>query len=341
MRLVVGIVSLVLSWGLNAPAALAGIVLAGGFFSGTIDRWDTATNTVTTFSNIGAQTGVGVPGIVGLAYNPITNRVLTVGRFTNTVYELDASTGTVLAQHNTGGLAAPAGIAVDSSGNVYVANNGGNTLTRFNSTFTSSTSITLPNFGVGDNLPSGLAVNSAGRVIISTFAGAGVMIYDPATGITSSFNATNPVANGLVTVDSTDAVYVGGAAFSNSVTKFDATGAIVGGVTIDDSLLPPPGLPFTSPDFTSPSGVAIDGSGNLLVAALGRTNPFELGDNFQNNGGLFLFGPGGNLITSKVQTTPYSSVLFFTAVPEPSSMLAAACGLATVSFLRRRRKVTG
>lgn len=340
MRLVLGIVSLVLAWGLSAPAALAGIVLAGGIFSGTIDRWDTNTNTITTFSNILGQTG-SLPGIVGLAYNPITNRVLAAGRFNNTIFELNSSDGTILAQHTTGGLNQPAGLAVDSSGNVYVANNGGNTVTRFDSTFSTFTTITLPDFGVGDNLPSGVAVNGTGQVIISTFAGAGVMIYDPATGITSSFNATNPVANGLATVDSTEAVYVGGAAFSNSVTQFDATGSIVGGVTIDDSLLPPPPLPFTSPDFTSPSGVAIDGSGNLLVAALGRTNPFELGDNFQNNGGLFLFGPGGNLITSTVQTTPYASVLYFTAVPEPSSMLAAACSLAAVSFLRRRRKVTG
>lgn len=340
MRLVLGIVSLILTWGLSAPTALAGIVLAGGIFSGRIDRWDTDTNTITTFSNIFNQTGT-LPGIVGLAYNPVTNRVLAAGRFNNTIYELNSTNGTIIAQHTTGGLNQPAGLAVDASGNVYVANNGGNTLTRFDSTFSSFTTITLPNLGAGDNLPSGVAVNSAGQVIISTFAGAGVMIYNPSTGVTTSFNATNPVANGLATVDSTDAVYVGGAAFSNSVTKFDSAGNIVGGVTIDATLLPLPGLPFTSADFTSPSGVAIDGSGNLLVAALGRTNPFEPGDNFQNNGGLFLFGPGGNLITSTIQTTPYASVMYFTAVPEPSSMLAAACGLAAVSFLRRRRKVTG
>jgi DNA-binding beta-propeller fold protein YncE len=331
---------MVLVWGLTAPAAFAGIVLAGGLFSGRVDRWDTATNTLTTFSDIFGQTG-SAPGIVGMAYNPVTNRVLVAGRFTGTIYELNSTTGAVVGQHTSSGLNQPAGLAVDASGNVYVANNGGNTLTRFNSSFTSETTIVLPNLGVGDNLPSGVAVNSSGKVIISTFAGAGVLVYDPSTGVTSSFNATNPVANGLATVDSSDAVYVGGAAFSNSVTKFDASGAIVGGVTIDSSLLPPPPQSFTSPDFTSPSGVSIDGSGNLLVAALGRTNPFSPGDNFQNNGGLFLFDSTGALMTSRVQTTPYTSVMYFSAVPEPSSMLAAACGLAGASLLRWRRKVKG
>lgn len=325
-------------WGMTASASFAGVVLAGSVFLGRIDRWDTTTNTITTFSDVAAQVG-GAPGIVGLAYNPVTNRVIAAGRFTNTIYELDSLTGTVVGQHTGGGLNQPAGLAVDGSGNVYVANNGGNTLTRFNSTFTSSSTITLPDFGLGDNLPSGVAVNSAGRVIVSTFAGNGVLVYDPSTGVTTTFNGTNPVANGLATVDSTDAVYVGGAAFSNGVTKFDASGAIVGGLTIDGSLLPPPSLPFVSPDFTSPSGVAIDGSGNLLVAALGRTNPFELGDNFQSNGGLFLFDSAGLLITSSVQTTPYASVMYFSSVPEPSSILAAAWGVAAVSYWRRRRKV--
>ncbi|MFM8396538.1 MAG: PEP-CTERM sorting domain-containing protein, partial [Pirellula sp.] len=123
-----------------------------------------------------------------------------------------------------------------------------------------------------------------------------------------------------------------------SVTKLDTSGTIVGSITINESLLPKPPQSFASPDFTSPAGVAIESNGNIVVAALGRTNPFESADNFQINGGVFIFSPAGSLIASKVQTTPYSSALSFTAVPEPTSLLAASVGLGAVGWLNRRRR---
>jgi hypothetical protein len=81
----------------------------------------------------------------------------------------------------------------------------------------------------------------------------------------------------------------------------------------------------------------LDSSGNIIVAALGRTNPTSLADNFQNNGGVFIFSSSGSLIASNAQTTPYSSALGFTAVPEPASLLATAAGLVTLGWLRRRK----
>jgi len=324
-------------WLTTNAATFAEMILAGGIFSGRIDRWDPTTGSITTFSDLQSQSGA-LPGIVGMAYNPVSNRIIVAGRFTNTIYELNATTGVIVGQHTSSNIAEPAGIAVDASGNVYIANNGGNSISRFNSSFTSETTINIPDFGAGANLPSGLAFNAAGELIVATFSGVGVLRYDPNSGSFSSFNATNPVANGMVAIDNNGSVFVGGAAFSNSVTEFDAAGNIVGGITIDSTLLPLPPDPFASPDFTSPSGVAIDGNGNLIVGALGRTNPFQPGDNFQSNGGLFLFDSSGALLSSTVQTTPYSSVMYFSAVPEPTSLLALGVGLSSFAVMRRWKR---
>lgn len=324
-----------LSWCVFAPLSQGEIVLVGGFFSGNVDRFDTATGAISTFATIGSGSDP-FPGISGLAYNPLTNRVYASSRISNRIYSIDANTGAVTGFHQLADGTSPASVAVDSAGFVYVANNSGNTITKFNSGFNTISTITLPNFGVGDNFPSGLAFDSQGNLMISTFGGVGVVKYDPNTSAFTSFNA-NPVANGQVAIDGSGNVYVGGAAFSNSVAKMASDGSSLTGIEITEALLPMPTQSFTSPNFTSPSGVAIDASGNVIVAALGRTNPTSASDNFQSNGGLFLFDSSGTLIRSSVNTTPYSSALAFTAVPEPTSFLAATVGLASIAFLRRRR----
>ncbi|MFM8190445.1 MAG: PEP-CTERM sorting domain-containing protein [Pirellula sp.] len=317
--------------------ASAEIVLVGGFFSGAVDRVNTATGATTLFSQVSSGADA-FPGISGLAYNPISNTVYATARVSKRVYLINPDTGNVTGFRQLDSSMTPAGITVDANGFVYVANNAGNSVVKYDSGLNKLQELNLPDFGAGANLPSGLAFDPQGNLIISTFAGAGVVKYNPNNGSFSSFNSSNPTANGMVAIDQAGNAYVGGAAFSNSVTKLDSNGAIVGSITITESLLPKPPQSFTSPDFTSPAGVAIESNGNIVVAALGRTNPFEASDNFQNNGGVFVFSSAGTLLASNVQTTPYSSALRFTAVPEPTSLLAASVGIATLGWLTRRRK---
>ena len=317
--------------------AKAEIVLVGGFFSGAVDRVNTTTGATTLFSQIGDSADP-FPGISGLAYNPISNTVYATARVSKRVYLINPDTGNVTGFRQLDSSMTPAGITVDADGFVYVANNAGNSVVKYDSGLNKLQELSLPDFGAGANLPSGLAFDPQGNLIISTFAGAGVVKYNPSSDSFSSFNSSNPTANGMVAFDQAGNAYIGGAAFSNSVTKFDSSGTITGSITIDESILPKPPESFVSPDFTSPAGVAIESNGNIVVAALGRTNPFEAADNFQNNGGVFIFSSTGSLLASNTQTTPYSSALRFTAVPEPTSLLVASVGLATLGWLNRRRK---
>lgn len=323
-------------WAVFALPSYGEIVLLGGFFSGRVDSFNATTGAITSFSTI-ANGDDPFPGISGLAYNPLTNRIYVSARISNRIYSLDGHTGAVTGFKQLANGSSPASVAVDKFGSVYVANNSGNTITVFNSAFNELKTLTVPNFGVANNSVSGLAFDGDGNLIISTFGGIGVVKYNTAGDSFASFN-TNPVANGQVAIDGSGNIYVGGAAFSNSVAKLTPSGASNGSLDITSSLLPEPPQPYQSLNFTSPSGVAIRANGDVVVAALGRTNPTEALDNFQSNGGVFLFGSDGTLKLSTVQTTPYSTALSFTAVPEPSSILAAGVGLASLAWLRRRRK---
>jgi uncharacterized protein (TIGR03382 family) len=319
-------------WVCTTVPTFGEIVLVGGFFSGSVDQFNTATGTTSNFSTIASGSDP-FPGISGLAYNPFTNRIYASARISNRIYSLDGFTGAVTGFKQLANTFLPASIAVDSSGFVYVANIGGNTITKFNSDFDEVKTLTL---GAGLFSPSGLAFDSDGNLIVSTF-NSGVVKYNTSTDVTSNFNSSTP-ANAQVAIDGAGTVYVGAAPTSNSVSKFTSAGVAAGSIDITEALLPPPSQSFASPDFTSPSGVAVLANGNVVVAALGRTNPTEITDNFQSNGGVFLFDSSGTFIRSATNVTPYSTVLAFTAVPEPTSFMAASVGLVSLAWLRRRRR---
>ncbi len=340
----------VIAFGLSpllcGPAEAA--ILGSGFFSGTVVRFDEQTQAQTTFATIASATDP-FPGLAGIAYNRLNNRVIVSARISNRLYEVDGSTGDVISFFQLDSSAAPGGVAVDASGNVYVANVGsssdGNTVSVFDSNWNPINTITLPNIGLGNNLPSGLGFDNEGRLLISTFSGAGVFRYDPTTMIVSPYanEAATGLANGQVAVDAAGNAYVGGAAFSNSVVKIGPSGTPIDPafINVTAAVLPEPELPFTSPNFSSPSGVVIDGDGNLIVAALGRTNPFSMDDSFQNNGGLFKFSAvDGSLIsTFGTNLTPLSGVAIIpNAVPEPGSMALLLGGGMLSSWVMKRSR---
>jgi len=333
-----------------SPSANADI-LATGFFSGTIERFDQETGAQSTFADL-KTSPADFPGLSGIAFDASLNRVYASARIGGGVYSLDAITGSVLGFQSFDPANQPAGVAVDAASNIYVANSGLNTVGVFDSAWNALSTITLP---TANDLPSGLAFDDQNRLLITTFnqsaATGSIFRFNPADDSVVVF-ADNLFPMNQAAVDAIGNVYAGGVALSSDVVKLAGDGSTVSNpfITIDEALLPVPPRPFTSPDFTSPGGITIDADGNLIVAALGRTNPFsgdpvdptnDVGDNFQSNGGLWKFSPDGVLLETFPGTgslTPLSSVAIVTAIPEPGSLAVLSLGALACRSLRRRRK---
>jgi sugar lactone lactonase YvrE len=319
-------------------SARAEYILAARYFTAGIDIYDPTTDTARNFITIQPSVDA-FPGLTGLAYSSSLNRLFATANSSQRIYSFNAESGALIGYQQLSGSFAPAGIALDPSGDIYVADNNGSTVRRFtpnasNATLTSSGTIQLS--GAAGNL-NGLARTSGGQLLISAVNGTGLHRYDAISG--QSTFSTSPIANGQVAISSGGSVAVGGVVVSSYVSLFDLAGNATGAIHIDSTYLPPPLAPYTSTDVTGPQGVAFDGSGNLIVTAMGRTNPFSPSDNFQSNGGIFIFdSTGTTLLDSLVNTTPYTGVIV-APVPEPSAVVLGglAIGVCCWHGLRKRR----
>ena len=154
----------------------------------------------------------------------------------------------------------PAEIALDSSGNLYVADSGTSEILEISP---SGVVTTLVNNGAGLNGPEGVAVNSAGTELYIADTGnnriAEVALPNGSvTTLASGFNAPAGVAVDPVTGD----VIV--ADQGNSAIKAVTTAGVV--TTIAGA----------SAGVAGPYGVAVDGSGNIYVANTGANNVLEI-----------------------------------------------------------------
>ncbi len=181
----------------------------------------------------------------------------------------------------------PYGIAVDKSGNVYVADTINNSIRKIGSAGAVTTLAGSGSPGSADgagtaasfNGPSGIAVDKSGNVYVAdqrnnlirmispagavtTLAGSGSAGSANGTGKAASFNGPNGVA-----VDDDGVVYV--ADFGNNlIRKITSAGVVTtlagsGSVGSDDGT-------GTAASFKYPNGVAVDGSGNVYVADFGN-----------------------------------------------------------------------
>lgn len=317
---------------LLARAATADIV-ATGFFSGTIERFDAETGNRSTLTRIeGSQELPQNPGLSGIAYDSASSRLYVSALQHGGIYTVDARSGSLLGFNplSADSSFTPSGLALGPDGLLYVGDFASNSVGVFDTSFASRGSISVG----AETTTSGVGFLGNGDMIIST-SSAGLFRYD-GNSVTSFAGQVD--AAGQVAVDSNNNVYVGhGVGFSNNVHKFDSDGNQVGDpfLAIDETLLPPPDdLGSQASAFTNPSGVTLDAEGNLIVAALGRTNPS--GD---PNGGLFKLAPDGTgLQTIGTGLTPLSSVTTIpTAIPEAGSVaFLSAVGLVAGVVIRRR-----
>jgi hypothetical protein len=156
----------------------------------------------------------------------------------------------------------PYGVAVDGSGNVYVADTDNNRIQKFTS---DGSFITKWDFGTGDgqfSSPYGVAVDGSGNVYVTDLYNSRILKF---TGDGSFITKWGSYGTGdgqfsfpcEVAVDSSGNVYVADTD-NNRIQKFTSDGSFI---TKWD---------FGTGDgqFSSPYGVAVDGSGNVYVTDL-------------------------------------------------------------------------
>ncbi|MFL9889137.1 NHL repeat-containing protein [Paraburkholderia agricolaris] len=167
----------------------------------------------------------------GVATSNVTNVTIScvAGQARVSTFAGSTTSGAANGAGNDASFNAPAGVALDSSGNVYVADFGNNEIRKIT--------------------PAGL---------VSTFAGSGALGSANGMGNTASFNHPGGVA-----VDANDNVYVADLG-NNEIRKITAAGVVS---TIAGSTTPghADGM-GSSASFNSPWGVAVDASGNIYVA---------------------------------------------------------------------------
>ncbi|HEY1583769.1 MAG TPA: NHL repeat-containing protein, partial [Chthoniobacterales bacterium] len=167
----------------------------------------------------------------------------------------------------------PNGIALDSSGNVYVSTNS-NTIETF-----SPAGDDLGTFAsLGLNLPMALAFDQSGNLYAANFAGSTVEKFAP-DGTDLGVFASVVRPTGLA-FDATGNLYV--ASFGNTIRRFALDGT--------------PLASFTSATLNNPEGLAFDSAGNLYVANSG-SNSIEVFSPTGSDLGIFattgLNGPIG------------------------------------------------
>jgi sugar lactone lactonase YvrE len=192
--------------------------------------------------------------------NPVNNRV-----------EKFDSNGTFLTKWGSGGSGNgqfdyPVGMAVDGSGNVYVADENNGRVEKFSSSGTFLTQITLTAGPNPNHFPVALAVDGSGDLYVTDVASDTVLKYDSSGTLLTTWGAHGTgdgqfnFADGLA-VDSSGNVYVTDV-YNNRVEKFTSSGTFLakwGSQGTGDG------------QFNGPDGVAVDSSGNVYVSDCGNS----------------------------------------------------------------------
>ena len=184
----------------------------------------------------------------------------------------------------------PQGVAVDSGGNVYVADKNNNRIRKITSTGAvstlagSATSGSLDGTGTAAqfNQPFGVAVDSSGNVYVAEWVGRKVRKIT-SSGVVSTLAGTGGLMG--ITLDSNGNIYVADT-LNNQISKITPSGTVsvlAGSGTVgylDGSVL--------SSQFNQPIGVAVDSGGNVYVADTGNNKIRKITDGIIEDRGLYV-----------------------------------------------------
>ncbi|MFI5137039.1 MAG: LamG-like jellyroll fold domain-containing protein [Sphingobacteriales bacterium] len=201
-------------------------------------------------------------GVPVITYTPSTNvytvntaiTTLTPGNSGGAVAAIGFGAGTSLTGAT---LSNPRGVAIDASGNVYVANSGNNTISKYNS---SGTYVSTFGTGATMSFPKGLVFDSSGNAYVLNLgatAGTGSVYKYNSSGVYQS-----TILSGLnyalgITIDASDNIYIGDQG-ATTVKKYSTSGTLL--------------LSLPTANLNGPLGVAVDASGNIYVANNGASD---------------------------------------------------------------------
>ncbi len=244
----------------------------------------------------------------------------------------------------------PQGLAFDSLGNLYAANFGNNTISKFN-----SSGGYVTNFGAEDlNAPTGLAFDISGNLYAACYGDNTITKFNSSGGYLSQ------IMGNLTSLNSPQGLaYASGNLYAanygdNTISKFNSSGGYVSNIS-NPSLDGPVGMAFDSSgnlyaanyavhtiskfnssggfltqitsDLTSPKGLAFDSSGNLYAANSGNNTISK----FDPSGNFLTFWSTGGVAPAFIAFQPVS-------VPEPSTYALAAIATGVMAAVARRRK---
>ena len=164
-----------------------------------------------------------------------------------------------------GGFLAPVGVAVDGSGNIFVADDASGLVEEIAAATGNVTPV-----GSGFNFPSGVAVDGSGNVFVADAEGNSVFEIVAVNGAVSAGSTVNPVGSGFsspqgVAVDGSGNVFVSD--YSNAVYEIVAVNGVVSANSIVNRV---------GSGFNYPQGVAVDASGDVFVADSGNSAVKEI-----------------------------------------------------------------
>ncbi len=322
----------------GVSTAAADLLVVTELTTGRLVSYTTPGAGATEFAQLTLRSGTGLQVLSGIHFHANTNRLyvteLDANSFGNgRVHILDATTRQNLGPPRDFAYGVT-GIAVAANGDFFLSGDidlTGGVVRRYDANFNHQETISL-----GAGAPASGLIFRGNDLYINTFQ-AGIYRYDGSSVTQFVAPSDNMQASAQLAFDSEGNLYAGhGLGDSNFAHRFDVNGNefLVGGAPFLEVTEGMVGSWGGSSAGTSPSGLAFDGSGNLVVAALGRSNAFE---GAGERGGLFLFDRNGILQdTFASGTASYSGVAWVTPVPEPGSLVLI--GLAGLLGTTRRRR---